>query len=301
MIPVSDTLFGVVLATLAALMFAFQFLFVRLGTRDGSVSDVILVSLLCNVLIVVPPAVFLFDRSMTFHAAAAFVGAGVFGSLFARICMFASIKRIGANRTSPIVASNALFATILAVLLLDESLTAIHFVGIVLIVAGIAVVSYETAESTAIDATRWDFAILLSLPLLAAAFIGLEPIFISYALDDGAGIVPGLAISVSVAFVGFLVYTAATDTLPSRSVIHEPFAKWYVGAGVATTGGLLAAFAALETAPVVVVAPVVQTSPLIVVALSALFLPRTLERVTPRIVAAAVMVVIGAIVVTLSG
>lgn len=298
---ISGPFLGVLLATLAAFMFAFQFLFVRLGTRNGSVSDVILVSLLCNVLIVVPPAVLVYDHSMAPRAAAAFVGAGLFGSLFARICMFESIDRIGANRTSPIIASNVLFATILAVLLLDESLTGIHFIGIVLVVAGIAVVSYETAENASVDATPKEFVMLLSLPLLAAAFIGFEPIFVSYALDNGAEIVPGLAIAVSVAFVGFLTYTTVTSTLPSRSVIYEPFMKWYIGAGVATTAGLLAAFAALETAPVVIVAPIVQTSPLIVVALSALFLPKTLEKATARIVIAALMVVVGATVVTLSG
>jgi uncharacterized membrane protein len=59
-------------------------------------------------------------------------------------------------------------------------------------------------------------------------------------------------------------------------------------------------YAALELAPVTFVVPIVSTSPIVVVVLSRLFLPR-LERVTPRLVAAAGVVVIGVIAVALSG
>lgn len=50
-----------------------------------------------------------------------------------------------------------------------------------------------------------------------------------------------------------------------------------------------------------VVVPIIQASPLVVIALSAVFLPKRLERVTWRLVVAATVVVTGATLVSLSG
>lgn len=301
MLGISTALLGAILATIAALMFAFQYLFVRLATQEGTVTEVIFVTLLSNVLLLVPVTVVLYDFSMSLTGVLAFVAAGLAGSLFARICSFTSIKRIGASRTSPIVSSNALFATILAVVVLDETLTAIHFLGIVLIVAGVAVISYQTSESSDVDATRRELAILFVFPILAAVFLGIEPIFVSIGLDAGASIIPGTAIAVSSAFVGFTYYTWAKTGLPSTSLIGEEHFKWYVGAGIATTVGLLAAFTALETAPVVIAVPLIQTSPLLVLGLSAMFMSSKLERVTPTIVGSTMIIIAGAVIVSLSG
>ncbi|WP_121823052.1 EamA family transporter [Halostella salina] len=301
MLQLSDALLGTILATTASLMFAFQYLFVRLGTREGSVSEVIWVSLLSNVVILVPPALVLYDVSMSTEALLAFAGAGLSGSLFARICMFTSIERLGASRTSPIVASNALFATLLAVVVLDESLTAVHFLGVVLIVAGVAVISYETAESQRVEVSRRELALLFFVPILGAVFLGIEPIFISLALGAGGSIIPGTAVVVTTAFIGFTVYTRATTGLPSPSIVRQPYMKWYIAAGVATTFGLLAAFTALQTAPVVIAVPLIQTSPLLVIGLSALFLSSRLERVTPAVLVSTVIIILGATIVSLSG
>lgn len=301
MLAVSDAVLGTLLATAASLLFAFQYLFVRLGTREGSVTEVTFVSLLSNVVILVPPTVLLFDVSMSLEAALGFAGAGLAGSLFGRICIFESISRLGANRTSPIVATNALFATLLAVVVLEETLTPLHLVGVVFIVGGVAGISYQTAESESVDTTRAELAALLVLPLLAAVFLGIEPIFISLALADGGSIVPGTTIVVTTAFVGFTPYAWFRGELPSLSTASKSYAKWYVLAGVATTFGLLAAFTALQTAPVAIAVPLIQTSPLLVIGLSALFLSPQLEEVTPTIVGATLVIILGAVIVSLSG
>lgn len=301
MFRLSEPLLGATLAVTASFMFAFQYLFVRLGTREGTVSDIVFVTLLGNVVILVPPAVVVYDFSMTGRALLGFTGTGLSGSLFARICMFSSIERIGANRTAPIVASNALFATLLAVFVLDESLTAPHFLGIVTIVVGVAAISYQTAESTAVTATRSELAILLVIPMSAALLLGSEPIFLSIALAEGAPLVPGTAVAVTAAFLGYTVYTGATTGLPSPSIVSEPYITWYVAAAVVTTIGLVTAFTAIEIAPVTVAVPLIQTSPLLVVGLSAVFISPQLEEVTPLIVVSTILIIGGAIVVSLSG
>lgn len=287
-------LLGVSLAVIAAASFAVQYLCVRIGTVRGSVRTVVFVSLLTNVVLIVPLALLWYGvPTVTPAAVLWFAAAGFAGSLLARLCLFKSVETIGASRTSPIAATNVFFATILAVLLFGEPVTLLHGVGIVLLVGGVAVISWETAVNETENGSLSEVGVYLSIPLIAAVFLGIEPIFVSLGLDTGTPILTGVAIKAVAAtsgFVGFLVVSGAI----SRELYRwTPDMKWHLAAGVTSTIGIVCLFAALAVAPVVIVAPLIQTSPLIVVVLSAVFLPRQLERVTWRLFAAAAVVVLG--------
>jgi len=300
MVPGSDHFIGVTLATVAAVAFAAYFLFVRLGTEDGRVLDVMLVSLLVNVVVVVPLVALVHGVPVvTLESALAFVAAGLFGSLLARLVGMKSIEAIGASRTSPIIASNVLFASLFAVVLFGERLTPVHAAGIVFIIAGVALIAWETGNGAETDRSLREVGLSLSLPVLAAVLIGFEPVFIRLGLDGGSAVLPGVAIKAVAATVGFVLYLLVTNTLRPGMLRWSADMKWYLGAGLSSTLGIVTYFAALEVAPVVVVVPLLQTSPLIVVALSALFLPARLERITTRLVAGALIVVVGATLVSL--
>ncbi len=290
---------GVGLALTAAGFFAIQYIFLRLGAVRGSVIDLILVTLVTNVVIVWPLVGIVHGMPvLTIEAILAFAGAGVMGSLLGRICMFKSVEIIGASRTAPVVAANVFFATIFAVLLFDESLTALHVVGIVLVVGGVAVISWESSRDADPSASLGDFGVSIALPLLAALFIGIEPIFITLGLDAGGAVLPGVGIKVTAALVGFVAYVAASGQLTRYAFRWSRQMQYYLAAGVTSTFGIIFLFAGLAMSPVVVVVPLLQTAPLIVLLLSAIFLPRQLERVTWRLVAAATVVVIGAAIVS---
>lgn len=301
---VSTPSIGIVLAGLAATGFAGQFLCIRLGTDTGKVSDAVLVVLLSNVLLILP-TIFIFhappySELFTSLSVVSFAAAGIAGMFIARILMFTSIKRLGANLTSPVIASNALFATVFAVAFLGERPTLGHYIGIVLIVVGIAVVSWETATVTNTDQSIRQTGAKLLLPIAAAVCIGIEPIFVSTGLAEGTPVLPGLfvmASSATICFVGYLVWTDSLDWIPIRS----SSTGWYTAAGVSTTIGFTAYFAALEIGSVALVMPLLQLTPLIVVVLSMLFLPQRLERVTWRVTASAAVVVIGATIVSVVG
>ena len=74
---------------------------------------------------------------------------------------------------------------------------------------------------------------------------------------------------------------------------------WAVLAGLASVGGVTFLYLALGQAPVVVVAPVTGTNPLFSIILAWVFL-RRMERLTPRVVLGAVLVVAGVTVVSVS-
>jgi drug/metabolite transporter (DMT)-like permease len=298
---------GAFLAVLAALGWAGQYVFIRLGTRTGSVTDAMLVSLACNVALVVPPVAMLYypDYGLTPAAAAAFAGAGLAGSVLSRVAQFEATRTIGASRTAPVVSSTALVSALLAVVFLEETLTVVHLAGIVLIVVAVGVISRETARDDGAADSLADAGAYLLLPVLAALTLGIEPILLKVGFAAGTPTFVGLAVMLSAAAVGYAAFVAVRDGLPSPGSLAgaagDGNLRWYVGAGVAGTLALVGYFAALAVAPVVVVVPILQAAPLLVVGLSVAFLPRRLERVTPRLVAAAAAVVVGTVVVSLSG
>ena len=300
----SDPALGIFLATISALTWAVQYLCIRVGTDDGRVLDAVLVTIVCNLAILVPIVVIFYPNwyagLFTPVSIASFAAAGLAGTLLARLLMYKSIEAIGASRTSPIISANVFFATVLAVVFLDEALTALHLAGIVCIVGGVAVISWETASASEPDQSLRELGLSLLLPVTAAALVGIEPIFVSLGLAEGTPAIPGVTVMAIAGAVGFVAYLVWARVL-SRVSLRSGSTGWYVGAGVSSTVGLVAYFAALEVAPVVVVVPILQTTPLLVVVLSALFLPSQLERVTAKVTAAAAVVVVGAIVVSLSG
>lgn len=301
----SNTTVGAGLATLAAICFAVQFLCIRIGTDDGNVPDAVLVTLLCNVGLVVPAVAFhnwgRLSELYTLRAVAAFAVAGLIGLGLARVCLFKSVELIGASRTSPVAAANVLFATAFAAVFLGERVTPLHLVGIVLVVGGIALLSWETAaaeqpgfgSATALVAR-------LAYPLAAAVLIGIEPILVSVGLAEGTAVLPGLAVMMlagALGYGGYWIVSRSNHSLQGE----DGTLRWYIAAGVAATGGFVSYLLALEVTSVVVVMPILQTNPLLVVLLSAAFLPRRLERVSPRLVVAACVIVVGVTIVSIVG
>ncbi|PSQ12033.1 hypothetical protein BRC93_03655 [Halobacteriales archaeon QS_5_70_15] len=308
---------GALVAVLAALGWAGQYVFIRLGTRTGSVTGAMLVSLACNAALVVPGVAVAYypDYGLTAASAALFAGAGIAGSVLSRVAQFEATRTIGASRTAPVVSTTALVSTLLAALFLDETLTVPHLAGIVLIVGAVAVITRETARDEGTVDSLADAGAYLLLPVLAAVTLGVEPILLKVGFATGTPTFVGLAVMVSAAAVGYAAFVAVRDgprSLPPVSVAGvdgdgdgdgngDGNLRWFLGAGVAGTLALVGYFAALAVAPVVVVVPILQAAPLLVVGLSAVFLPRGLERVTPRLVAASIAVVVGTVVVSLSG
>lgn len=287
---------GAALAVAAALFLAIQVVCVRIGTDSGRSNDALIVVLLVNIALLVPVALVVGypDYTVPPDAILSFALAGLVGTMLGRAFEYEGIKRIGASRSEPIKASQPLHAALLAVVVLGETLTSLAGVGTVLVVVGIAIISWESRSSDAgLESISWS----LALPLASAFMYGIEPIFAKVGLATGTSAFVGLGIKTLTATVAFYGYLRYRGALPGREALRSANTKWYLGAGVANSVFLLSYYAALSVAPVVLVQPVLQTSPLFVIVLSVLFLQR-LERVTPRIVLAATVVAIGAAVVS---
>jgi DME family drug/metabolite transporter len=291
---------GVALAALAACGLAGQTLTIRLATQRGATVDVLFVVILVNITIYVPLTILLAPNfSVTPTGILAFVAAGVTGTILGRAFFYSGIKRIGASRADPIKASMPLYATVLAVLVLGEHIPTEQFSGIFLIIGGIALITWEgSADDRETSAgIPWTG---LAFPLAGAFFYALEPVFASVGFGEEISILVGLSIKSISAFVIYYLYLRWRHTLPRLHEIPSTDFLWYILAGLFNTGFLLAYYAGLTVSSVGVVVPIMQTSPLIVIGISALFL-RDIETVTPRILAAACIIIMGSVIVTLTG
>jgi drug/metabolite transporter (DMT)-like permease len=294
-------LLGVTLSVLVALVVSAQVLLVRVGSEHGGVRQAVLLSMGVNILAFLPAAAILHfpDYGLTPTSLLSFSAAGFMGTFLGRMLYYDSIDRIGAGRTEPLKASMPLFASLIAVLILSETLTMAHTGGIVLIVGGIAAISWETTNSSA---ERGEDVSLtaLGLPLLAAISFATEPNFVRIGFGEGTPILVGLTLKTLAATIGFVAYLRYKGTLRFDRLLGEAYTKWYLAAAVANTLSVLGYYAALKVSRVVVVTPITQTSPLLVAILAYVFLSH-LEHISWRLVSASLLVVVGAGIVTIFG
>lgn len=296
---ISTDLLGVVFALVAAVMIALTGLLVRVGTDKGRPFDAAVVVLVVNLVILLPITLVLYYPTfgVTPYSVAMFVLAGLVGTMLGRSLYFVSVSKIGASHSDAIKASQPLHATFIALLVLGETLTVEHLVGIAMITVGVAVVSLDLKSSQSAGSVplRQRLAYLV-VPLGAAFFYGIEPSFAKLGFAEGTPLLVGLTIKTVTAFVGLVAFLYWRGKLPRKADLARGNTQWYVAAGFANTTFLGLYYGALEIAPVNVVVPLMQTSPFFVVLISYLALPR-LERITWRLVGGTVAVISGAVVI----
>ncbi len=294
-------LVGVLLALGAAISNASQSLFVRIGTDSGKAYDAVFIVILTNIVVLTPLVLIIYypEYGLTRLSWLSFIAAGICGTLLGRLLMYTSLEKIGASRTVPIIASWALISTILGVLVLGETLSRIHVAGIVLTVGGVVAIAWETSHENPDNLSRRELVIGLLIPFGAAVAYGSEPIFANFGFAEGTPAPVGLVVKTIAAALGLVLYLRWRRALPNLAL--SPAKRWFVLAGIANTLFLLGYYVALTIAPVSVVTPIIITNTLFVILFSALFMPQRLERVTGRLVAAAIVVVIGVLLISLYG
>jgi uncharacterized membrane protein len=106
----------------------------------------------------------------------------------------------------------------------------------------------------------------------------------------------GFAINVTTALVAFTAVLAASGHF-RRFRCESGSVGYLIAAGVVENAGVLLSVLALRVGAVSVVAPLIGTMPLFVLALSWLFL-RNIERINARLAVGTVLIVLGVYLIT---
>ena len=216
--------------------------------------------------------------------------AGVFNPGLFSICFMFGIAKIGVARAAPIKGSSPLFAAILAILFLGERPEWYHLGGVLLIVTGIALVSSGRTEG------RWRRIDAL-WPIAAAVFSGLGAVLWRKALPSFPDVLAGAFVGTVAAFTLTVLYTVTF----MRDRISDGVRKAWIPfllVGMISAIGQFCFAGALQRGEVYRMVPLIQTSPLITVVFALLFL-RSVELITWRVPAGALLTVGGAILVNL--
>ncbi len=264
------------------------------------------------------------------------MGAGVMHFLLGRYSVYRAISAMGSTRTSPLIAMTAPVSVLMAVFILGEEVNALMAVGILMVLSGPAIMvrrsnpqpgqrppGVEAADipgpgsppgpmvtatdaaasaishpgqSTGLPPLRMTEGYLFGL--LAAVGYGSSPIMIRTALEDsGISMLGGLVSYAAATVVLMLMLTWPSRRAAMQGMDGRALRLLLVG-GVLVFGAQMSRYVALSIAPVSLVAPLGQLSPVFVVIFSFLF-NRRIESFGPRVLIGILLAMTGSIAVTL--
>jgi drug/metabolite transporter (DMT)-like permease len=221
---------------------------------------------------------------------AAFIGyvlGGLFGTGIGRRWLYIAIDRIGASPATAIKNSAPVVTTLLAGIFYGEAITPIRWAAVIGIVIGVALVTWKPGSGV----RHWvDVGVLAAIG--SALSYGVRPLFLKFGLEAAD-------LPLTAAFVGAtaaLVYALSFGDRSGLLRAHrEPAFGLFLFAGGLQSIGFLAITIGLSGGEVSVVYPVTASAPLFTLLFTAILL-RGKERLTWQIVAGALLVVAGVII-----
>jgi drug/metabolite transporter (DMT)-like permease len=257
---------GGVFALIAAVTFAWTNAAVRRGVVTGTAVQATTLSIpvglpifLAALLISGQPARL---WGLPARSAVVFVIVGINHFIIGRYCNYRSLAAVGANLAGPVLQFSLIVSLVLAIAFLGETLTPLKILGIVLILAGPALVSRDRSRYIAGD-ERLAFTPRLAegyaFGFLASICYGASPVLVRYAVRD-----QGLAASLA---GGVLAAAAATVVIailllwPNHwrqvRAVDSKAAKWFISSGILVYVSQIFAYMAVAVAPVTLTAPII--------------------------------------------
>lgn len=226
--------------------------------------------------------------SLSLAAFGWFAMTGIISNGLANYFYYRGIYLVGASRASPISASTPLLSLPLAVIVLGESITVPIAAGALGVVGGLYLITGGGPEDVQARKHGYVFA------LLAALCWAFANLLIRKGVTTFAS--PLASVPISLFFATLILLPSPEGVTSVRKAGRK---LWLLAAaGLSSGAGTLLFYGAMSLAPVVVVSPLGNLGPLIAIPASHLFL-RRLEKVTRRLVLGALLVLAGAVTVSI--
>lgn len=280
------------IALLASISFALFAVYGSLGLSCSTPLTATIVSLAARTLTL--GAAVAFSGGVPEYKPAAmtvFVSLGLLQSVIS-LLTFIGLQKIGTSRSQPLRNSYPIWSAMLAIVVMHEQASLAVLAGTLLVVLGVVLISWKP-ETVTPNYRAWHVLYSLTAGFLAGlAFplrrygltISNEPVFFSFviALVSLLGAVP------------YIRWTRSDQGLVwnRRGVVH------FFVSGFFEAMGALLTLVALTGARVVIVAPIIATTPLFSLVISLIFL-RGKEQVTGLTITGTVAVVAGTVAIAL--
>jgi drug/metabolite transporter (DMT)-like permease len=270
------------LALLAAATFAFSNVTARRGVIQGTVLQGLAITVPIGVPLFLAAALLSGAEGALFQFTIwqilSLAAAGICHFTLARYCAYRSIQALGSNLAAPVQRLSLPVSLALALWLLDEYLTPLRALGVILVIFGpIIMLSGQVASGrtakrkaaaspskSSVTATTFQPRFLEGyfFAVLSAVGYGISPLFVRAALQD-TDITTAIAGGVfSYAAATLLLAPVLVKRSNRRAIFAMPSgpAKWFVVSGMFTAVSQMIRYMALALAPVTVVSSIMVSS-----------------------------------------
>ena len=277
-----------------AFLFAFHNMLTKKGLRYSNPATAVISSLVINIVFlwgvsfIVAPL-----SSLSSGAILIFVLVGLFQPGLTRLLTYKGIDTLGVAITDPIRATTPLFSAMMAIMFLGEKITLPIVVATLMIISGITLLSWRTGSMKLVGS-----AVFLWYPIAASALAGASQVVRKFGLAAVPHPFLAAAVTASSSFVVSIATLWYVEKSQETWKMNRQCFWWFLAAGVTISLGMVCIYYALDLGKVSIVIPISSTGPFFSLILTALFL-RDVERVTPRIVLSAAMIIGGVLLLTL--
>ena len=289
-------MFGIALALLSALSFGLSQILVR---KNLEKSNFVYISLTVTIMgnIILWPLALIFTNLNTVNPEGLllFVFAGLLAPGIARLFYFKGMETAGISANASIFATYPLYTSIIAILLLGEVLTAENWIGLTCIITGVIFIGRSSNNG---DNKKSASKKGLIIPVLGSLAIAFSQIVRKEGLNIYSQPLLGVAVGYSTALIVYLLVMAFSNGARTSKFSRKDLQMfWKPGVGIAA--GWLLSFLALSHEMVSIVAPILQTELLFILFFAYIFL-RKLEKISVKLIASALLIVVGVILISIN-
>jgi DME family drug/metabolite transporter len=277
-------------AIISAVAWAVDSILVRKGAPFSNPSTAALVSFAVNAAVLVPYILYQYPVEKIFQPANLFfVMSGVIQPAIVRVLFYVGIVRLGVSRAGPIRGTSPFFSVAIAFFLFHERPELVVYIGGLLTIAGTWLVSYQRPGEA-----KWRVVDLM-FPLGAAMLASVSQNVRKIGLNSTAE--PVIASTITTATSLFCLLASLAFSGKRSIQINRKCLPYYGAAAVFALIGQLCNFMALNGGQISIVSPLINTTPLFVIGLTALFL-RGEEKINRPVVIGVVLLVGGIVLIT---
>lgn len=222
--------------------------------------------------------------------------AGIIHFVIGRMFNYTGLRLVGANITAPLMATNVLFAAVLAWVFLGETLSVMHGLGIAAVFVGLALITSSSGGTGAGKIERRTLWKGVGAGLAAGLCYGISPLFVRVGVREIGS--PYAAGFVSYAASGVVVVFLLVRMDLRRCLLKIPSSAVpsMITGGVSVTAAQILRYVALEFLPVNVVTPLTSTNNLFTPFMSWI-VNRKLEVFSVRVMLGTVAMLTGVLIV----
>ncbi len=286
----------IILSLLSAFAFAFHAIFIKFGLKDSDPLTGTLISSSINVgflwiltLLFIPLQTFV-NRGIIY-----LIIGGILAPSLARVFLYTGFEKVGVSITAPIRTTFPIISSLLAIIFLNEPVTAPIGAAIIFTVLGTILLSLSSSGIRRPTEIQWKKKDLL-FPFTAATFYGIS----HFIRKIGMATVPsGIAGATIVTTVSLIFYILSLPLIKQKKkmTLSRRSAFYFLLGGIAGSFGQIFILSALRSGKVTVVTPLAGTTPVFVLFMTYLFLRET-ERINLLVLVGVISIVAGVLILS---